>query len=55
MANVVARRHKMMKLRPEAEAKFIPNGIPNPKTLFALEEAGAAAYFRTAYKMRIVA
>jgi|GEM_PF-2228495 len=50
---VVERRHKLMQLRREAEAKCIPNGVPARKTLFALAEMDAATYFMATHKIRI--
>src|SRR5262245_11244907 len=40
-AEIVRRRHAMMKRRTEAEAKNLPGGLPIKKKLFALAEADA--------------
>ncbi len=48
---VVKRRHKLMKLRLEADTQWIQNGLPFRKNLFALAESDATAYFRNTYKM----
>jgi hypothetical protein len=43
------RRHKLMKLREDADAKNLPNGLPDRKDFLKLAEDKAAAYFKNTY------
>jgi hypothetical protein len=43
---ITKRRHKLMKLRHDADVKNLPNGLPVRKVLLKLAEANAAAYFK---------
>ncbi len=44
-AEIIKRRHKLMKLRHDADVKNLPNGLPMRKDLLTLAEAEAHAYF----------
>jgi len=48
--SINSRRHKLMKLRHEADAKNLPTGLPVRKRLFELAEMDAKAYFISTYQ-----
>jgi hypothetical protein len=52
-AEISKRRHKMMKLRHDADVKNLPNGLPARKSLLRLAEADAAAYFRNTFATEV--
>jgi hypothetical protein len=46
---IASRRHKLMKLQHDAEAKNFPDGLPERKSDFAAAEAEAKLYFEKTY------
>ena len=46
---IATRRHKLMKLRHEAETKNFPHGLPERKTEFVSAEAQTQLYFENTY------
>ncbi len=46
-AAVIAKRHRMMMLQHEAEARHLPGGLPVRRDLMTLAKADAAAYLQT--------
>lgn len=49
---ITRRRHVLMRLRHETEAKHIPTGLPTKRRFSILAERDAAAYFEVTYGTR---
>lgn len=49
---ITRRRHVLMRLRHETEAKNIPTGLPTKRRFSVMAEREAAAYFETTYNTR---
>jgi len=51
---IMNRRHKLMKLQHDLEAKNFPDGLATNRPMFELAQTEAETYFKTTYDVEVV-